>query len=192
MKRFILPGIILIIFHGCISSPGKNYYQLHMKCRGSVIKIGKILLVESVDVDPIYNDYRMVYRLSPYELNYYSYKFWIKKPGQMMRDAIFEYLSKKNIFDKVLKKFSDEEPDFLLKAKLNALEEYDLKETWFARLNMEIEIKNHKTGNTVLTHNFDRKKRIYVKKVGRVPIALSIILEEELANAVNKLAEKLK
>jgi uncharacterized lipoprotein YmbA len=194
MRRFILSGfiIILILFliQGCISSPGKRYYQLHMEAGKNLPGISKILMVEAVEVDKVYNDYPLVYRLSPYELNYYSYEFWIKKPGQMMQDAVVDYLSKSGSFKKVITKFLEGEPDLLLKAKVNKIEEYDRKDGWFAHLNMEMIIKTLKTGEIVLVHNFDRNKRLSAKKVARVPIALSIILEEELTKVVKQLSEK--
>jgi len=192
MRQFILSGFIfiLIFLQGCISSPVKRYYQLHMEAGKNLPKIDKILMVEAVEVDKVYNDYPLVYRLSPYELNYYSYEFWIKKPGQMMQDAVVDYLSKSSSFKKVITKFLEGEPDLLLKAKVNKIEEYDRKDAWFAHLNMEIIIKTLKPGESVLIHNFDRKKRLSEKKVGKVPIALSIILEEELAKVIKQLSEK--
>lgn len=196
MRRFILSGLIIILIlfliQGCISSPGKRYYQLHMKAGKNLPGINKILMVEAVEVDKVYNDYPLVYRLSPYELNYYSYEFWIKKPGQMLQDAVVDYLSKSGSFKKVITRFLEGEPDLLLKAKVNKIEEFDRRDAWFAHLNMEMIIKTLKTGEIVLVHNFDRKKRLSAKKVARVPIALSIILEEELAKVVKQLSEKFK
>ena len=190
MRRFVLSGLILILLQGCGSSPVRRYYQLHLEAGESLPKIGKILLVEAVEVDKAYNDYQLVYRLSPYELNYYSYEFWIKKPGLMMQDAIVDYLSKSDSFKRVITKFSEGDPGLLLKAKINKIEEYDGKGAWFAHLNMEIIIKTFKTREKILVHNFDRKKQLSEKKVGKVPIALSMILEEELANVVKQLSEK--
>ncbi len=194
MRRLILSCLILIIIlcliQGCISSPVKRYYQLHMEAVESLPKIDKILLVEAVEVDKVYNDYQVVYRLSPYELNYYSYEFWIKKPGLLMHDAIVDYLSRSGSFKNVITKFSEGEPGLLLKAKINKIEEYDRKDAWFAHLSMEIIIKTLKTGERILVHNFDRKKQLSEKKVGKVPIALSMILEEELAKVVKQLAAK--
>jgi uncharacterized lipoprotein YmbA len=181
---------MLCLIHGCGSSPGRRYYQLHLEPGESLPKTGKVLMVEAVEVDKAYNDYQVVYRLSPFELNYYSYEFWIKKPGLMMQDAIVDYLSRSGSFKNVITKFSEGEPALLLKAKVNKIEEYDEKDAWSAHLNMEIIIKTFKTGERILNHNFDRKKQLSEKKVGKVPVALSKILEEELATVVKQLAEK--
>lgn len=201
MKRIlyliIIPSLILIT--GCISSsPSKRYFQLHIddavkerKTQAVVEKYDKIILVETVDVEDVYNDYRIVYRTSPYQLNYYSYNFWIKRPGKIIRDAISTYLTKTDIFKKVIYHFAEGEADYLLKAYVDVLEEYDLKQVWYAHLKMEIEIKDFKAGKTVLFYRFDKRKRLSERRVERVPVAISKILKEEMAIVIDQLLKKI-
>jgi ABC-type uncharacterized transport system auxiliary subunit len=194
LTRVFLIFILFVLLPGCLSSPspGKRYYQLHMlgDTGSPAPRIEKILLVEPVEVDPVYNDYRVVYRLSPYELNYYSYEFWTKKPGALVRDAVVDYLSKRGVFKKVITRYADGDPDLLLKAEINAIEEYDRTDAWFAHFKMTIKIKSFKTDEIVLSRRFDRRKKLSEKKVGKVPMALSTILEEELAILIAQLAKK--
>ncbi|MCK5058489.1 MAG: membrane integrity-associated transporter subunit PqiC [Candidatus Aminicenantes bacterium] len=191
MKRILLFSniLVLIFLTGCISSsPGKKYFQLHIDDipRGNqeqteVEEPDKIILVEIAKVEDVYNDYRIVYRTSPYQLNYYSYNFWIKRPGKIIRDAMYTYLLKANIFKKVILHLAEGEPDYLLKTKVDVLEEYDLKRVWYAHLKMEIEIKDFKSGKTIIFYRFDKRKRLSERRVERVPVAISAILKEELA-----------
>lgn len=198
MKRFFLYGfvvvLIVVLLQGCLSSPVKRYYQLHMEVDQAVgsPQINKIVMVTPMEVDSAYNDYRIVYRLSPYELNYYSYEFWIKKPVQMVRDSVVAYLSSGTAFKKVITKYSEGNPDLLLRAKVDALEEYDRADAWFARLKMEITVIDFRTDKVVLVYRIDRRKKLTEKKVGKVAIGLSIILEEELGKMVEQLAVKLQ
>lgn len=192
--------LVLIFLTGCISSsPRKKYFQLHIddarrdaKTQAVVEKLDKIILVESVDIEDIYDDYRIVYRTSPYQLNYYSYNFWIKKPGKIIRDAIYDYLLKGNLFKKVILQFAEGDPDYLLKANVDVLEEYDLKQLWYAHLKMTIEIKDFKSGKTIVFYRFDRRKRLSERRVERVPAAISTILKEELARVIDELREKIR
>jgi len=188
--------IVLLGLVGCITSVGKKYYQLHLDSmgpgttdKGAVHTGNKVLLVEAVEVEDIYNDFRVVYRTSPYQLNYYSYNFWIKKPGKLVRDSITDYLSKSNIFKKVIKDYSEGSPDLLLKAVVHILEEFDQPGVWFAHLKMDIEIKDFKSNQTVLSHSFDRHRRLSQKKVERLPMAISRILKEELDKVIKKLGQ---
>lgn len=198
MKRFFLYGFVVVLIvlflQGCLSSPVKRYYQLHMEVDQSVgsPQIDRSLMVGPMEVDSAYNDYRMVYRLSPYEMNYYSYEYWIKKPVQMVRDSVVDYLSSGTAFKKVITKYAEGNPDLVLRAKVNALEEYDRADAWFAHLNMVITIKDFRTDKIVLVYRIDRRKKLTEKKVGKVAIGLSIILEEELAKMMEQLALTLK
>ncbi len=199
MKKILLFSLILnfmfVLMTGCISSsPRKKYFQLHIEesrkdvaLLENIKQLDKIILIEDVEVEDIYNDYRVVYRTSPYQLNYYSYNFWIKKPGKLIRDSIYDYLSTKNFFAKVILSFVEGEPHYLLKARVEVLEEYDLKAVWYARLKMEIHIKDFKSGKTILFHRFDKRKRLAEKKVEKVPAAVSTIIKGELVHVVKEL-----
>ncbi len=197
--KFIISSIILIFFIGCMSSPMKKYYQINLedismqKSQSFDLKsIDKILLVDKIDMEEIYNDYRLIYRKSPFQLNYYSYKFWIKKPDRVIKDAIVLYLSNKKIFNKVIIEFLEGEPDLIMKVRTNIIEEYDIGENWFAHLSMKFEITDFKSGKLILAHEFDRKKRLIIKKVDNIPICLSKILKEELDKVISNLSKKMK
>ena len=199
IRIFLLLPVLILFFSltGCITSVGKKYYQLHLDNSGPPVTVGKsdihsgdkVLLVEAVEVETIYDDYRVVYRRSPYQLNYYSYHFWIKKPGKLVRDSIRDYLSKSNIFKKVIKDYSEGSPDLLLHASVHILEEFDQPGIWFAHLKMDIEIKDFKSNQTVFSHSFDRHRRLPRKKVERLPAAISKILKDELDIAAKKLLQ---
>lgn len=197
--KFIISSIILIFFIGCVSSPMKKYYQINLedisteKSQSFDLKsIDKILLVDKIDMEEIYNDYRLIYRKSPFQLNYYPYKFWIKKPDRIIRDAIVLYLSNKKIFNKVIIEFLDGEPDLIMKIRTNIIEEYDIGGNWFAHLSMKFKISDFKSGKLILAHEFDKKKRLNIKKVDNVPVCLSKILQEELDKVISNLSKKLK
>lgn len=197
IPRIILITLGLIIISGCMTTTGeKKYYQLylHPDADGTgtaAASIDYVLLVAKVEVDDIYNDYRVVYRTSPYHLSYYSYHFWIKKPEKIVRDAITDYLSKGKYFKGVITKFSGGMPDLMLKASVHIMEEYDRAEAWLARLKMDIEIKDFKSRNRVLFHSFDRHISMPAKNVAQLPIFISRILKEELDSVIKQLEEKL-
>ncbi|NIM12403.1 MAG: hypothetical protein GTO45_09840 [Candidatus Aminicenantes bacterium] len=198
ISRIILITFGLIIISGCMTTTGeKKYYQLYLPPdsggKGTpAANIDYVLLVEKVEVEDIYNDYRVVYRTSPYQLNYYSYHFWIKKPEKIVRDAITDYLSKGKYFKGIITEFSGGMPDLMLKASVHMIEEYDRAEAWLARLKMDIEIKDFKARKRVLLHSFDRHISMPAKNVAQLPIFISRILKEELDSVIKQLEEKLR
>jgi ABC-type uncharacterized transport system auxiliary subunit len=159
-------------------------------------RLAKTILVQTVEIDPVYDDFRIVYKISPYELNYYPYEFWVKNPGAVVRDAIFEFLANRSssgggTFQKVIQSFSEGNPDYILEATVDIIEEYDYPASWFAHLKMSIRIKDFLTNETVLVHCFDRMEKLSEKKVEQIPIGISKILEEELVIMLSHLREKI-
>lgn len=187
---------VLISATACMSSAGKQYHQLFLPLNrisqdtGSTTPkplIDKIIMVEETATDDIYNDYRVVYRESPYQLNYYSYQFWAKKPGKLVRDVILEYFRGNRLFKQTIGRFSEGNPDLLIRATVHIIEEIDLSYTWFAHLKMDIQVKDFKTDKQILFHSFNRRKQLPVKKVEQLPVVLSSILREELDIVIEKL-----
>jgi len=73
-----------------------------------------------------------------------------------------------------------------MKIKIDSLEMIQKKKKWFAHLSLDIEIINI-NNKTILTHTFDREKRIKSKKAKYIPQKISEILQEELLKIVKKL-----
>jgi len=189
--------IVLIGTSGCMTTAGKNYFQLSIppeiikpvSTAASVtpVKIEKILMVQPVKADEVYNDYRIVYRNSPYQVNFYPYDFWIKRPDVMIKDTILDFLRKREVFNAVLSDFTEQQPDWILQSTVYIMEEYDSQDSWFAHLKMEFLVKNIKTNERIAFHSFDRMKQLVEKKVLQLPVGISQILREELNILIIKL-----
>ena len=194
MRKYSVIVLLILVLSGCMSSPPRRYYQLYLgdKEEPGERTIGKTILIERIDVDDLYNDFRVVYRVSPYQLNYYSYEFWADKPAKLIRDSITHYLLRKNIFQKVIQEISSGEPDILWKSKIHFVEEIDSQEAWYARLSMEIELVDFESKERLYYYQFDRSERLGTKSVAMVPVMLSKILEEELDKVVSELFQEIE
>lgn len=194
MRKYFVYILLILVLSSCMSSPARRYYQLHLgEEEGTGEKtIDKTILVERIEVDDLYDDFRVVYRVSPYQLNYYSYEFWADKPAKLIRDSITHYLLRKNVFQKVIQEISRGEPDILWKSKIHFVEEIDSQEAWYARLSMEIELVDFKSKERLYYYQFDRSERLGTKSVAMVPVMLSKILEEELGKVISELFQELK
>jgi len=194
MRKYSVIVLIILVLSSCMSSPARRYYQLYLgeEEEPGEKTIDKTILVERIEVDDLYDDFRVVYRVSPYQLNYYSYEFWADKPAKLIRDSITHYLLRKNIFQKVIQEISRGEPDILWKSKIHFVEEIDSPEAWYARLSMEIELVDFKSKERLYYHQFDRREQLTTKSVAMVPVILSKILEEELDKVIRDLFQKLE
>ena len=193
MKKINIMLLLILFLGGCMSSPSRKYYQLHLTDPELPVSkaISKTVFVEPVDMDDLYDDFRIVYRISPFELNYYSYEFWADKPAKLIQDSIAHYLMKKKVFQKVIQEISGEEADLQWKSRIHAIEEVDTLEVWYARLAMEVELIDFKSQERLYFYQFDRQEKLPVKSVGMVPVVISKILEEELDRVVRDISEKI-
>jgi len=194
MRKYFIYILLLLVLSSCMSSPARRYYQLYLEEEEGPGQntIEKTVLVERIEVDDLYDDFRVVYRISPYQLNYYSYEFWADKPANLIRDSITHYLLGKNVFQKVIQEISRGEPDILWKSKIHFIEEIDTQEDWYARLSMEIELVDFESKERLYYYQFDRSERLGTKSVAMVPVMLSKILKQELGKIINELFQELE
>jgi ABC-type uncharacterized transport system auxiliary subunit len=182
MRKTAVLLAALLALAACFSaSPEKKYYQLDLAPVPAPAPLPKTLLIDRVDTDALYDDFRILYRVSPVEVNYYAYHFWAEKPGRMLRDVLFHHLELSRRFTRVVAEVGKEDPDWVLRCTVHQIEEVDAPQSWTARLGMTMELAEFKSGKILAARRFDRQEPIPRKDVGLVPGALSRILAEELA-----------
>lgn len=193
MKKLALCIAAAAVLWSCMTSPVRRYYQIQLTGTHSegVPQIDKALRVDPVTVDDLYDDFRILYRVSPFEVNFYSYGFWAEKPGKLVGDAMSHYLAQNNIFTQVSRTIVGTDPDIVLKSRIHVIEEIDENADWYGRLAMDLEFQEFLSGRALYNHRFDRTEVLPEKDVVYLPAVISRILEEELARAVGGLARKL-
>ena len=197
MKRVIpllFIGVILIS-QGCGTATGKRYFQLNMTTASTTIPTTPIngkAMVQYTRVDPIYDGIRLVYRISPFQLNYYNYEYWVKKPSRMIRDTISAYLKSREVFTGVLTAPVREKGKWILSSELHAMEEVDRDGAWHAHLAMTLSIRDRDNDGIGVTHRFDRLDKLSQKNIRLLSPVLSGILRSELDTLIRKLRTHLK
>jgi ABC-type uncharacterized transport system auxiliary subunit len=194
MRKHALTLAAVLLLSGCFSTAAKRYFQIVPMDKSTEphSRVGKVLYVEPVRVDPLYDDFRVIYRVSPFELKYYSHAFWAKKPDALFREAVSDYLIRKKGFPRVMLDILQGDPEIILRSNVRLVEEIDNPKVWYGRLAMDLEFLEFKTGQSILKHSFDRYMPLGARKVQFLPAVLSAILVEELDTAVRKLAETLE
>jgi hypothetical protein len=193
MRKHALYFGAVLLLAACFSTPTKRYIQIVAMGKDAQPhpRIDKVLYIEPVRVDPLYDDFRVIYRVSLYELKYYSYVFWAKKPDALFREAMGDYLIGKEGFSRVTLDVLQGDPEIVLRSTIRLLEEIDNPKVWFGRLAMDLEFLEFKTGRSLIKHSFDRRMPLGARRVQFLPAVLSGILVDELDIAVRKLAEAL-
>jgi ABC-type uncharacterized transport system auxiliary subunit len=163
------------VSYGCGAIPESRYYQLTAPGEASPDPAGDplpvTLLVGPLKASHLYREDRLVYATDSEEMGTYQVHRWAEPPTEMLQELLWRSLRASRRYSAVYLLSSSSHGDFLLQGNL-----YDFKElsgsTLAARLNMELELREVKTGAIVWTHSCSHDEPVKGKDVSSVVAAL--------------------
>ncbi len=181
-------AILLLCCAGCSILGGKvqvkQYYVLNYvsspQTGGLYYKTPYpfILRLQELGIEEAYARPQIVYRQNPFELRYYNNKLWAVKPNRMISDLIFKQIVTANLVSQVVRRYDEGlNPDFELTGLIEALEEYDSDQLWFAHLAIRLTLTRLSDGRVMYFRRFDNRKRVFKYSPEMVVQELSAILE---------------
>jgi ABC-type uncharacterized transport system auxiliary subunit len=181
VRRFAIVAIAVAVSCGTI--PVKQFYVLNyvpLSPAGRLLSTPYpfTIRLKEFDIEDAYNRSQIVYRQSPFELRYYFYKLWAVKPNKMITDLVQKHLIIRR-YDEGLK------PDYELSGNIEALEEYDSDQLWYAHLAMRLTLTRLSDGRVMYSRRFDNRKRVYQYSPDNVVREMSAILEFAMNQAVH-------
>jgi len=139
--------------------PDTRYYQL--AAPAAAASGGDLTLVlESLATDPAYDDDRIVYRTTPYRLDYYQYHRWSALPGVMVGNFLEQALERTGKFRAVVREHTDHAP-VVLGGRVVAIEEIDVSpKRWLGRIVVELVLTDARTGEQLWTAQLEETEPI--------------------------------
>jgi ABC-type uncharacterized transport system auxiliary subunit len=197
--RTILPAAALIActLCACGTVPIKQYYVLNyvppeFTDRSQKAPYPITLRVKELDIEDAYSRPAIVYRQSPFELRYYFYKLWAVKPSRMITDLIFKHLSSISLVGNVVRRFDEGiKPDYELSGLIEAIEEYDSDQLWFAHIAIRFTLTRVSDASVVYSHLFDNRKRVFKYSPDNVVREMSSVIEFIMNQAIHDLDQAL-
>jgi uncharacterized lipoprotein YmbA len=192
VKRFLyVLGILpVIVGAGCGSVPLKQFYTLNylpssQRDRLNAAAYPCIVRLRDFNIEEAYDRPQIVYRQSPFQLQYDYYRAWAVKPSRMVTDLAYKHLLTANLVSGVVRRFDEgPKPDFELSGMIEALDEYDSKELWFAHIALRMTLSRISDGSVIYEQRFDLRKRVYEHKPENVIRELSSLLEYIMTRSV--------
>jgi ABC-type uncharacterized transport system auxiliary subunit len=161
---------------GCGAARPAKYHQLTVPAdtaadpRGDVYPVA--LVMGPLMSSHLYREDHIVYSSSGEDMGIYEYERWVEPPTEMIQEVLFRGLRSSGRFRSVYAQRSSVRGDYLLRGRL-----YDFKEingaSMAARVSLELELRDVKTGNTVWTHLYNHDEPVSGKKVSAVVAALN-------------------
>ena len=160
---------------GCGAARPSKYYELTVPGSSGVDPAGDAFPVTIV-MGPLlsshlYREDRIVYGSNAEAMGTYEFQRWAEPPTEMIQDVLLRALRASGRYRSVYAQRSSIRGDYLLHGEL-----YDFKEitgaAMSARLVLELELRDTRTGNTVWTHLYNHDEPVSGKAVSAVVAAL--------------------
>jgi len=137
-----------------------------------------------------YREERIIYRASPYRVQYYAGDRWESPPADMVYQVLLEQFLGSGLFRRVIP-WRRGEADYRLETRLRRFEELDEGETWFGLVELEYEVTGN-DGRSLLREVSSHRVRAEARTVEGVVEALSRGLQASLDEAVSRTAAALR
>jgi len=185
--------VALCLAAGCGSTPDRHYFGIAYSLVDvpveSTPRYDYSLRIVEPDIRLAYDRPQIVYRYDPFRFKYYNYKFWVAKPEQMVAEVIHRHLKHANLFRETTLVYQRRVPDYELQGEVEAIEEYDSGDKWYAHLALSFRLVRFSDRATVWSHHFDRKKEVFNREPVYVVRGMSELMEEEMAHIMAGIRE---
>jgi ABC-type uncharacterized transport system auxiliary subunit len=175
-RRFItIAALSAGLLAGCGATRPSKYYQLTVP--GDVTPVAErtpypvTLLLGPLRASHLYREDHIVFSSKGESMGTYQYQQWAAPPTEMLVDVLLRDLRASGKYRAVDVLRSNSHGDFILYGRL-----YDFKEISaspvVARLTMDLELRETKTGSTVWTHYYTHDESVNEKDISAVVAAL--------------------
>lgn len=170
-------------FGGGGKVPETRYYQLAAPTEARHAG-ATVVVLEPLSTDGAYDDERIVYRASPYRLDYYQYHRWSAPPGAMMSDVLAQGLAHSGRFRAIERELTDG-ASVVVGGRVIALEEIDESKTrWIGHVALELVARDPRTGAALWTDRFDEREPLRAQS----PEGLAEALSHAMSRIVDRAA----
>lgn len=169
------------------SRPEVRYYALALEVPQASAGSGKTsLVVRSFTARDPYTQERIVYRSSPYSLDFYSYHRWAASPAELVTDWTRRYLRGTDLFAKVFPT-SDANAELILGGVIRQFEEVDQEQTWEAALSIDFWLARDNQRSPIWSQSYTATQRA----TKRNPEAIAEAMSRNLETILQKLTTDL-
>ena len=185
-SRRLLLAMPVLMVAACGAVQPIKYYQLEIPpptaaAAGTGFDVS--LQVGNIESPPIMRDGRILYQVSTHEVGTYEYHRWVETPDRVVQESLVRLLRSSGKFQSVDTPRNSIKPDYIIQGKIYEFSETD-KPQVFARVSLEIELHDAKTGRTVWSRVYTNEESVNGKEMADVVHSLDQILGRGLSEIV--------
>jgi ABC-type uncharacterized transport system auxiliary subunit len=179
-----LVTVLTLLLLSCSAAPERQYFGIaytlvDVQAHKKALFDYSVRIVEP-EIRLAYDRPQIVYRYDPFRFKYYNYKFWVAKPQQMVGEVLHRHFQHANLFRETSLVYQRQVPDYELVGEIEAIEEYDSGDKWYAHLAMTLRLVRFADRTIIWTYQFDRKQEVFNKEPVYVVRGMSDLMEEEM------------
>ena len=116
---------------------------------------------------------RIIYRETPEQLGFYEYHRWASEPGQAVTSAVIDSLRTTGLFASVEQYDGQERPEYLLRGRLERLDEVDYEGKVAVEVKLSAELSNTRTGAPLWAGSVTKALDVNTRDMNSVVSAMS-------------------
>jgi ABC-type uncharacterized transport system auxiliary subunit len=166
---------LLFALAACGGAPPVRYYQLAAPESAEASGGDVVLAVEQLTADAAFEDQRMVYRTSPYRVDYYYYHRWSAPPSLLVTDYLRMAYARTGRFRAVVSGYTPE-ATAVLTGRVLALEEVDGDQSdgpWRGRVRLELALRDGRSGELLWSRTLSEEEPVESRSPEGVAQALT-------------------
>jgi ABC-type uncharacterized transport system auxiliary subunit len=183
----------LLFLAACAAGPEIRYFRVEYPLPGSSADspLPLTLGIARLGASEPYHQERIIFRTSPYQVQYYAHDRWESPPVDMVNDRLLEHFSASGRFRRVMPWRRGEALDYRLEARLRRFEELDEADGWYGLVELEYEVLA-RDGRSLLREVTSQRVRAEARNPEGTVEALSRGLRAALDEVVTKTAAALR
>ena len=180
-------GLALLI--GCASTPKTHFYTLYVAPEEATPAPADapVLVIEPLSAEPLASDLRLVYRTSPYTVDFYAYHQWAVDPAEQVTHTLAEALRASGAFSQVYVAPAPVAGDLRLRGKLHELCEVDEKDRWYGQVTLDLTLLRSQSGEVIWHKRFSQR----IPAASRTPEAVVEALSEGVGEAASQIVREI-
>jgi ABC-type uncharacterized transport system auxiliary subunit len=123
IKKYSLVIVCLFGLYGCIANiPPTHYYTFQpggaTVTESDAPKYPYVIGVEGYEADVPYQQDKIVFRTSAYEVNFYEYRRWLRPPTELVMEQALKLLTSSGMFQNVHAYAFESYADYILQGRI--------------------------------------------------------------------------
>jgi uncharacterized lipoprotein YmbA len=189
-RLWLIVGLCLSLA-GCgltTPRPEVHHYTLALRVADPTASAAKAtLVVRPLSAHDPYNQERLVYRSSPYQLDFYNSHRWAAAPTEQVAEWTRQYLRSAGLFSAV-SPTGDGMADFTLNGRIRQCDEVDHDNTWEAILSVDFWLTRSDQRTPLWFHTYTATQTTAKRHPSAIAEAMSHNLETILGRLAGDLA----